>query len=189
MLNKDRAPEHLQEYVSTIDPQAVGYFVENIDWFNSLMWKGQLTNHKETRFKIEFSGIKYDDDFIATEDNIPLIVWAIPVNEQGKKILLFDEREHGYNAIMIERKELSEDFEIKTFISNNGSAEFEIYLWTNSSIDFEDEYNLNEEGEIQTLDGSHRTLDHLTRNAFDYLGILVKDVSGVETKIIDIELA
>ena len=187
-MHNKMAPDYIKDFTSEFNPDKVDYFTDNMDWFGELMFKGQLNYDGEMNFTIFYSGTKYEDGLIATENETPLIVWGQPVNHV-EKILLFDERTHGFTANLIEEKDFSEPDDIRQYDDNNGEKIFRVYLWTNSSVDFEDEFKLNEDGQMLTLNGSYKSLDYLRKNAFDYIGILLKNSNGNETRIVDMELA
>lgn len=186
-MHNEMKPDHIKDF-SEVNPKEVDYFTENLNWFTELSFKGRLITGENDFFYIFYSGIKYEDGLIATNDETPLTIWAQP-NNQDEKILLFDERIHGYNATLIEKKKFSDNFDIHQYIDDDGQNSFHVYCWTNSSIDFEDEFEVNLNGEIQILDGFYKSIDYLIKNAFDYIGILLKNSKGLETRIVDMELA
>lgn len=182
------APDYIKEFTSDIDPNEINYFADHLNWFKALMFKAQLSCKGEMSFAIFYTGTKYEDGLIATEDETPLMVWAQPVN-QTERILLFDERIHGFTANLIERKAFADPGNIHQYIDNAGEKVFTVYLWTNSSVDIEGEFELNEDGDVLTLEGTYRSVDYLRKNAFDYIGILLRNSNGDETRIFDMELS
>lgn len=180
-------PHHLKTLTISCNLNNAKYFQENKEWFNSLDWKGQLMFDGQTKFNVFYSGEKYDDGLISTQETQPLIIWTKPIHGE-ERIVVFDERIHGYEALLIEKKDFTVPIE-NQFFGKNGEVDFEVFIWTNSSIDFEDEFQLNGNGEILTLDNKFETIEYLRNNAFDYIGILLKDEKSIEIKIVDMELA
>jgi hypothetical protein len=181
----DKTPDHLKLYVKPVN-EILNF--EHNDWFNELTWKGQLTHDNETYFKISFYGLKCDDGFLINRDNSPLIIYAEDVIS-NKKILLFDEREHGYNSLLIEEEKfnvIGSDF---FYYDYHGDVLFEIFIWTNSSIDFLDEYDFDDNGQTKLISGQTVNLDFLKRNAFDAFGIILKNKNNNCIILTEIELA
>ncbi|MBZ4192177.1 hypothetical protein [Niabella beijingensis] len=184
----NNAPDHLKEYIIPVaNIDTIGYFRQHAAWAGALMWKAQLGYGNNTKFRIYYSGQKEADGFITTVASAPLIVWAQPVNSTGR-IVLFDERIHGFSALLVEKRTFSDPLSQKYTINDPGDV-FEVYLWTNTSIDFEDEFEVGADGKTALLDGSRKSLDYLKRNAYDYTGILLKSSGGTCIRIIDMELA
>lgn len=178
-----QAPDHLAGVTITCDPDQVAYFRQHKNWFEALSWVGQLEVNGQTEFYLWYSGVRSADGMLINDHENPLAVWAQPVNSNSR-ILLFDERIHGYNAMLIE--EVSSPATVPVQKYDEGS--FKVSIWTNSSIDFEDEYEVNDEGKVLCLDNTTRSIDDLERNAFDYIGILIERRKE-EIRLIDIELA
>lgn len=184
----NKAPDHLQEYTTTqFDPEPVAYFRENKTWFEGLMWKAQLRYNGHSEFHVFYSGEKYEDGLVATDNDKPLVIWAQPVGGT-ERIVLFDERVHGFSAILVEQKEYAEP-SIQQYTDADQKETFRIFLWTNSSIDFEDEFATDGQGAIETLEGKYESIETLQRNAYDYIGILLQNDAGADTRIVDMELA
>ncbi|WP_293915877.1 MULTISPECIES: hypothetical protein [unclassified Sphingobacterium] len=180
-------PDHLHDRVTDLDNDTVRYFDENPVWLDSLDWVGKLSFKEQTLFRIYYSGTTDDYGIIMNDDDTPLVIWAEPVGE-NLKIVLFDERIHGYNALLVETLNYS-SAKSNQYNDKEGRSEFNIFMWTNSSVDFEDEFELNEDREIYTLENQYRSLAYLKRNAFDYLGILIRNENQEETVLLDMELA
>lgn len=99
-------PNYLKNFTVDID-QLEGYPFSN--WFEKLTWKGQLKSGVEEFFRIIYCGEKCEDGFLKNKEDYPLVVFAENIKTTDK-ILLFDERVHGYEALLIEEKDFQEDY-------------------------------------------------------------------------------
>ena len=52
---------------------------------------------------------------------------------------------------------------------------FEVFIWANSSIDFEDEFHFDENNKITLLNGNSVDIQFLKSNAFDAFGIILRN--------------
>jgi hypothetical protein len=174
-------PDYLQNKVNENYSQ---FNIKYKNWFNELHWKKKLCFNGIEKFNITFSG-KIIENTIVEKDNYALIINVIPV-ETNNKITIFDERYHGYNALLIENnlnKELTEDI---PFIDKDGKNIFEIIVCANYSVDFDDEYKGKEE--LELINGKIKKINNIRRNAFDFFGIIIKNELGNVYNILEMEL-
>lgn len=179
-------PIHLTSYISDIEG-IPSYFNDAIQWFENLYFKAKITFRGSDKFKILFSGIRHNDGFITENDDIPLVIMLAPITEPEKNIILFDQRIHGYTPILIEKRAFRSPI-FNAYYDLEGNDIFEIIFWTNSSSDFEDEFELNMDKKIKTLNSDYQSIEFLRNNAFDYMGILLKNKNGKFIKLTEIEL-
>ncbi|MGY5253760.1 hypothetical protein [Sphingobacterium spiritivorum] len=187
MPDINNVTDHLIGLIQNFDYNSIRYFKNNQVWVERLDWVGELSWNHQTMFNLYYSGMRDDDGTIRNDRNIPLVIWA-QLPEGNHRILLFDERIHGYNALLVE-KSSSDPVQADLYADKDGNTVFNILMWANSSIDFEDEFDLNKDKEIATVDEEYRSIDYLKRNAFDYMGILIRNAHKDETICLDIELA
>lgn len=179
-------PSYLENYIKILETLP-NYKFEN--WFKSLSWKGQLIVNGKKYFNIFFQGKKFDDGFVINKDNCPLIIYAMQPDLQ-EKIVLFDEKIHGYNPLLIEEKKfLCKEPLNELYIDQDGNSLFEVIIWTNTSIDFLDEFNFNKKGQIKLLNNKLVDLNYLQSNAFDAFGIILRKKDGKYIKLTEIELS
>ena len=181
------APEHLSSYSKAV---VASDFPKEIDkcWLEGLGTKLQIIDAASgrDRFKLMFSGTKYDDGLLGPNGTTPLVV-SVQM-EAEKKIIVFDERQHGYEALLVEAKEYSEPI-FSDYRDNENADLFRIYFCCNSSIDFEDEFDFDENGQTENLRGEFCSLPWLRANAFDYVVLFLENEGGGVTKLLELELA
>lgn len=178
-------PDHLLDHSIVVKPDI---FPADSAWINTLGLKLKVVEPLSGKdlFRIRYSGLRYDDGLLGTDGKIPLIMQAI--SEDDQQILIFDERKHGYESLLIEKK----NYDIPAFGNYSGDSDsslFRIYVCTNSSIDFEDEFGGNEIGLIPTLEDKVRSIEWLQANAFDYIVVFLENEQGDFIKLIELELA
>ncbi|QIH33462.1 hypothetical protein [Sphingobacterium sp. DR205] len=181
------APEHLSPFSKEISSNEFPIEISR-QWLQALKIKLKIIDPAcgNDQFKIRFSGMRYEDGVLGPVGNIPLVIYA--EEKGGKDIVIFDERKHGYESLMVEQKEYSEPI-FSEYIDNHGADYFRIYFCCNSSVDFEDEFVFNENGRIETIHGEFRDLRWLQANAFDYVVVFLENDQGLVTKLLELELA
>lgn len=177
------APIYLKKYTKKITTLP-DFKYQN--WFNSLSWKGQLCVDKCFWFSIYFEGILCEDGSIINEDKSPLKVYA---KRQGynEKIVLFDEELHGYTPLLIEKIKYSKKSKIKKYTNNDQL--FEVFLWANSNIDFNEEFHFDENDKITLLNGTSVNIQFLKSNAFDAFGIILRNENKQYINLLEMELS
>ncbi len=120
-----------------------------------------------------YCGEKCEDGFLKNHQDYPIVVFAVSSKTAGR-ILLFDERIHGYEALLIEKKDFHDNY-FEHRYSDDSEEIFEIFMWTNTSINFEDELGLDEAEETELLSGENVDVEYLSRNAFDAFGIIIRN--------------
>ena len=94
-------------------------------WFEEeCHWKRKIQYNDIDKFKIYFNGIIVEN-YLVNNDSIPLIIKINPVGTKDK-IIIFDERYHGYNALLIENIEKNKFSDEIQFIDKDGKDIFEI---------------------------------------------------------------
>jgi hypothetical protein len=151
------------------------------NWFETLSWKGLLSTNGDEFFCVYFEGIQCIDGFITNEEDCPLRIFA--QNRDSKKILLFDEEIHGYTPLLIEKKIFSNHCKEKLYLDKNGNSLFNVIIWTNSSVDFDDEFP-----DYKLLNDETADLEFLKANAFDAFGIILRNTDGKYITLTEIEL-
>ena len=184
MMNR-LTPDHLLHHSIAVNSDI---FPINRDWINSLGLKLKVIEPLSGQewFKIRYSGLRYNDGLLGPDGKIPLIVQAI--SEEGREILIFDERKHGYESLLVEKKDFDTPV-FQSYVDDSSSLLYRIYVCTNSSIDFEDEFTGNENGLILTLEDKFRSMEWLQANAFDYIVVFLESEQGNFIKLMELELA
>jgi hypothetical protein len=181
----DIGPDHLKDIISE------NYSNINIPsiykkWFEEeCNWKGRIQYNGINKFKIFCNGIIVEN-YLANNDDVPLIININPIGTKNK-IIIFDERCHGYNALLIENIAKNKYSDEIAFIDKDGKDIFEIIVWANYNIDFDDEFPNKKEFEL--TDGRIETLENIRRNAFDSFGIMTQNELGNVYNILEMELA
>lgn len=177
------APIYLKKYTKEID-NLPGFKYQN--WFSNLSWKGQLSIDDCSLFSVYFEGVLCEDGSIASTDKSPLRVYA---KRQGynEKIVLFDEELYGYTPLLIEKVEYFQKSKIKKY-KREGHL-FEVFIWANSSIDFEDEFHFDENNKITLLNGNSVDIQFLKSNAFDAFGIILRNEEKRYINLLEMELS
>ena len=173
----DYCPDHLRNIINS------NFSGIDNNWFNECHFKGKICFNGIEKFKILFTG-NIVDNYIVNNKNA-FIVNILPIGT-NEKIVIFDERYHGYNALLIEdltNKKVSKEI---SFIDKDGRNIFEIIIWANYSVDFEDEFPNRKE--LKLLNGKIDTIKNIKKNAFDSFGIIIKNELGNVYNILEMEL-
>ncbi|MHC5354189.1 hypothetical protein ACYSNX_08420 [Myroides sp. LJL115] len=186
MINiKEVSPKYLDGKLKHIQIDKVDYFTSNKQWFESLGYKGKLVVGKIDKFKILHSGVfDLKDGGIFTQEDEPLLIVGVYGKDQ-KQCVIFDQRIHGFTSFE-QDIEYSKLPNLKEYNYNNYHSEYEVFIYGNSSVDFECEFSKNEEGLIQIKD-SFFELEYLKANAFDFIGILLVNKKQ-EIQLLELEL-
>ncbi|SEV97795.1 hypothetical protein [Chitinophaga arvensicola] len=178
-------PDHLSDHSIVVKSDI---FPVDKTWIDSIGLKLKVIDKVSGRdsFRIRYSGLRYSDGFLGPDGKIPLVVYA--TMDDGKEILIYDERIHGYEPILVEKKDFHAP-RFQQYIDHSGAQLFRIYFCANSSIDFEDEFTSDENGLIHTLEDKYRSQEWLRANAFDYIVVFLENENGDFTKLIEMELA
>jgi hypothetical protein len=175
-------PVHLQNIVNE---NYSGIIVPNKEWFDKNHWKGKLCFNRIEKFKIYFTG-KIVENYLAEKYNKAFIINVVP-DKTNEKITIFDEKIHGYNAMLIENlmnKKISKEI---PFIDKDEKDVFEIILVANYNINFEDEYPNKET--LKLMNGKIETIENIKRDAFDFFGIIIRNELGNIYNILELELS
>ena len=101
--------------------------------------------------------------------------------------MLFDERIHGYEALLIEKKDFHDNY-FEHRYSDDSEEIFEIFMGTITGVNFEDELDLDEAEEIELLNREKVAIEYVSRNAFDAFGIIIRNKKKKYIKLVEIEL-
>ncbi|RFM25648.1 hypothetical protein [Deminuibacter soli] len=176
-------PDHLSDL--TVEIGSLPGFGYN-NWLKSVSWKAQLRDRAGgARFYIRYCG-ENAEGLIINADEYPIAVYAVSV-ETGEKIVLFDGRINGYDALLVEDKHSFMLTEEQNYADQNGETVFEVYPWAAFNIDFQDEFPGKTQFDL--TDGRQVDLSFLQRNAFDAFGIIVKNGKNEYTRALELELA
>ncbi len=178
-------PDHLLHHSVTVNPHI---FPADNSWIDSLGLKLKVIEPlcSQDWFRIRYSGFRYGDGLLGPDAKVPLVVYA--TTEDGRELLIYDERKHGYESLLVEKKDFNAPL-FHNYIDDADLPLFRIYVCTNSSIDFEDEFEKNENGLILTLEDKFRSIEWLRANAFDYIVVFLENEKRNFTKLIELELA
>jgi hypothetical protein len=174
-------PDHLKNIVTE------NYSKINIpdkEWFDECHWKGKLCFNGIEKFRIYFSG-KTMENYLANDGDNAFTVKVLPIGTDDK-ITVFDERHHGYNALLTENLLHKKCSKETIFADKDGKDIFEIILVVNYNVDFEDEYPDKET--LERTDGEIETVENIRRNAFDFFGIIIRNELGNVYNILEMEL-
>lgn len=61
-------------------------------------------------------------------------------------------------------------------------------MWTNTSVNFEDDLGLDEAEETELLNREKVAIEYVSRNAFDAFGIIIRNEKKEYIKLVEIEL-
>ncbi|MDR2904372.1 MAG: hypothetical protein LBU73_00200 [Helicobacteraceae bacterium] len=178
------APFYLKEYTKSIE--VLPGFEYN-DWLKDLTWKGQLFFNREKYFQIYFEGIKREDGLIINKDRAPLRIFAKNINF-NKEILLFDEQTNGIKPLLIEKIYFDGIVNKILYLDNDENSLFEVFIWSNTSTDFIDEFQFDNDGKISLLNGEKVDIEYLNINAFDAFGIILRNVKNEYIQLVELEL-
>jgi hypothetical protein len=158
-------------------------------------WKGQLRDGEgNMQFRIKFYGQlhqKYSNLIVGIEGVPPLVIAESLLS--GKEIVLFDGCVHGYNAMFCDEFPEAERADGTYYRDKQGEELFSVVVSVCNSHFFlegeDDELEVDEDGMVTLLNG--KRIDHATakRDAFDGIGITVRNASGFQTEILQEELA
>jgi hypothetical protein len=154
------------------------------EWFDKCHWKGKLCYNGIEKFKIYFSGKTIENSLVNNGDEA-FIIKVLPV-ETNEKITIFDERYHGYNALLVENLMNKKHSQEIQFVDKDGKDIFEIILTANYNVDFEDEYPNKDT--LELINGKIETVKNIRRNAFDFFGVIIKNELGNIYNILEMEL-
>jgi hypothetical protein len=181
MFSMNLCPDHLQNIVNGNYSKIN---IPNKEWFDECHWKGKLCFNGIEKFKIYFSG-KTIENYIVHDGDEAFIIKVLPIGA-NEKITIFDERYHGYNALLIENLMGKKHSEETIFVDKDGKDIFEVILVVNYNVDFEDEYPNKET--LELINGEIETIETIRRNAFDFFGIIIKNEFGNVYNILEMEL-
>lgn len=188
MPTNQNPPQYLSGKLKDIQIKQISSFLKHPDWFDSLGWKGQLVLEELGVFSIYHSGIcDSSDGAIYTQDNEPLVLIGKYLGGE-KQCVIFDQRIHGFNCFVQDVEHLQQEpVDLKQYNYKNYKNEYQVYIYGNSSVDFQDEFDQNSQGLIKIKD-SYWELDYLKSNAFDFIGVLLINEFQEEIKILEMEL-
>jgi len=187
ILNKEGVflgPTYLETFTTKIKSNKE---LENIEWKAKLNFQCN---------QIKFYGITklfYKDTKLLIISSNYSKQMIVAKGIKGNEVLLFDACKHGYNAMFCDKFSLEQ---IKNRPINQiypiKNQSFEIIISAYYQIDFDDElehYEVDENGLIETMNGSAISIAELKRNAFDCFQILIKYNKGEVYSILEEETA
>jgi hypothetical protein len=170
--------------------------IDNAGKLKSYEWQGRLkTPTGQNRFNIEFYGQQQKNLIFGTDFAPALIFAKDPVTQQ--KFLLFDGCKHGYNAMFCDTYT---DDQIKNrpahqlYTDPDGNDVFEVIISAYYQFNYDDAEedfleNVDENGNIELVDGSKIEFETAKRNGFDVLQISVINSAGKRFEMVSEELA
>jgi hypothetical protein len=182
------APTHLLGYTVAIDGAALDKYE----------WRGLLQDQQgNTLFKIKYDGKLHEEYprlIVGTEQAPPLVIAEHPAN--GKEIVLFDGSRHGYDAMFCDEygeTKMNARHAAIYYRDEQGeelfSIEVAIYNHHFYNEGEEDEMVIDDDGWVTLINGSRVDVETARRDAFDVLKIRVINASGLQTTIVEAELA
>ena len=162
----------------------------------SIEWRRKLkTKLGQNKFQIKYYGELHQDykNLIVGTDFAPAKIFAVGVTN-GNEILLFDGCNHGYNSmfcVKYSNDQINNRIAEKIYTDKTGNDQFEIVISTLNGIDYEDEFRdeVDENGNIELINGLNVEFNIVKRNGFDSLQIWLINKSGIKTEIVSEELA
>jgi hypothetical protein len=122
-------PDHLKNFISE-DYSHINIPTMYRKWLEEeCHWKKGIQYNGINKFKIFHNGI-IAGNYLANNNDVPLIININPIGTKHK-ITLFDERHHGYNALLIENIAKNKFSNEMLFIDKDGKDIFEILVWAN----------------------------------------------------------
>lgn len=144
-------------------------------------------NHQ---FMIEYYGDFLSDDnkmIVQTEFAPQLVVATEPISNE--KIILFDGTKHGYNAMFCDEynDEQRQNRPLIKFDDNLYAIAFEVFY----NIDYLEERDdfVNNNGDVELINGEIIDFETLQNNGFDALAITLIDKNGNAFELINETLA
>ena len=175
-----KIPSHLTQYaVDIIEDESNGLTSFSLQsstkeqWFD-IYYYGELENGYITGVEPSFANIK----IVAKSTN------------SKEEILLFDETEHGYNAMFCDSH--SDEEKANRLLEKFNVPSSKIKLTIGYSIDYDSEkelYEFDEQGNVILLDGRKIAWQQLLCDGIDWLSIILIDETGNEQVIVDAELS
>jgi hypothetical protein len=156
-------------------------------------WAGRLrAPDGQTRFKIRYYGELLDG--LIVDGEAPALVYAVA--ESGEPILLFDAGTHGYNALLCDLhdpQELSARQADRWYVDSDGADTFDIVVWAGFNIDWDEEREEHVDPDdpdmVPTVDGRRMPFEAVKQAGFDTFYVVVTNVHGRATDVIQEELA
>lgn len=149
-----------------------------------------IASNGKDKFIIEYYGEFLSDDnkVIVQTDFAPQLVMATEPTS-GESIVLFDGTKHGYNAMFCDEysNQQIENRPLVKLSDDLYSVKFEIFY----GIDYVEEKEdfINDNDEIELINGEIINFETLQNNGFDALVINLIDNNGREFEIVNEELA
>ncbi len=170
--------------------------IENPKDLHSHEWRRRLKSTLgQTKFKIKFYGQLHEEysNLIVRTDFAPSLIFAVDIST-GQEILLFDGCKNGYNALFYDT---FSDEQIKNrpatnyYVDKDGKDIFEIIISTYNGIDYEEEFadQVDDNGQIEIVDGTKIDFETVKRNGYDTLQIWATNEKGKTIDIVSEELA
>ncbi len=181
-------PTHLENYIKTTTTNQASQ--KKYEWCRWLCSKSG-----NTKFKIMYFGDLHNNynSLIVSTEFAPQKIVAIDT-ETNEEILLFDGCSMGYNAMLCDvytKEQIESRSTDSEYQDRHGNNVFEIKISVYYQIDYEDEFKeyLNDEDQIELINGEWIDFETLKRNGFDGMQITAYNRNGVEIEILSEELA
>lgn len=152
-------------------------------------WRRQIVaSNGELNFRIKYFGSRHQiyDSLITYDGGLGAKIIAV-AQDSNEEIVLFDDSLHGYNAMFVDDPETRRRVPNKIYSAPNGEQIFRIVVSAYYQIDFDFEYEGQENFEL--TNGTVATIDRVKRDAFDWIGISAITNGGQRIQIFDRETA
>jgi hypothetical protein len=162
-------------------------------------WRGQLRDEEGgMQWRIKYYGSlksvggllgKRSQLIVGGEEDPVVVIAEHPVT--GEEIVLFDGDKHGYNGMFVEWTEVTGDrTPVTIYRDGDGEEMFSVVISVYNSNYREDaELEIDDDGMATLRDGTRVDAETARRDSYDFLQIIVTNVKGRSTAIVEEELA
>ncbi|MCP1133208.1 hypothetical protein NKT34_07900 [Paenibacillus polysaccharolyticus] len=156
-------------------------------------WQGKLqTGDGHDQFHIFYYGDLDEDDLIMWHDMTPLLIYA-EHSVTGERYLLIDAAKHGYDAMVCETypEEELNNRPLRPYLDVEGEDTFEVFLTAYYNVPWDEEFgeDVEADGTYELITGERVHFNEVKRNGYDAFAIRIRNRKGVETEIVQEELA
>ncbi|WP_244964918.1 hypothetical protein [Paenibacillus barcinonensis] len=160
---------------------------------HEVQWNGKLqAPDGHDQFHIFYYGDLDEDDLILWHDMTPLLVYA-EHTVTGERYLLIDAAEQGYDAMLCETypEEDVNNRPLRPYLDVEGEDTFEVHLTAFYNVPWDEEFgeDVEEDGTYELITGERVHFNEVKRNGYDAFAIRIRNRKGIDTEIVQEELA
>ena len=158
-------------------------------------WRRKLVSKSgERNFRIKYYGNIHPSYKLITQTEFaPVLVYAETINSK-ESILIFDGCKYGYNAMFCDQftnEQIEKRPTDKYYLDQNGNDVFELIINTQNGIEYDEEFweEVDDNGNIELIDGSSVKFEEAKRNGFDWIMVKLVTKEGKEIDCLSEETA